>query len=151
MKSSSLIILGFYLMGHVTATSAVLEDETLNRQLLVTPDGRRSRCRSPGRYRAGGQTVDAVEKTIADRLTSNFAVRPNVFVALSSVDPAAGLFNVYVLGQVNSPGRPSQIETRHHAPAGPGAGRRAGALRRHQAHPAAPHRSGHGAGKALSL
>jgi polysaccharide export outer membrane protein len=81
----------------------VLEDETLNRELLVTPDGRIS-VPLAGTVRVGGQTVDAVENTIADRLTSNFAVRPNVFVALTAVDEAAGLYNVYVLGQVNTPG-----------------------------------------------
>lgn len=86
----------------------VLEDETLNRQLLVTPDGQIS-VPLAGTVRVAGQTVDAVEKTIADRLASNFAVRPNVFVALSQVDPTAGQYTVYVLGQVNGPG-PIQVE-----------------------------------------
>ena len=81
----------------------VLEDETLNRQLLVTPDGQIS-VPLAGTVRVSGQTVGAVEEIIADRLTSNFAVRPNVFVALTAVDPSAGLFKVFVLGQVNSPG-----------------------------------------------
>ena len=81
----------------------VLEDETLNRQLLVTPDGRIS-VPLAGTVSVAGQTVDSVEKTIADRLTSNFAVRPNVFVALTAVDQTAGQFSVYVLGQVNNPG-----------------------------------------------
>lgn len=81
----------------------VLEDETLNRQLLVTPDGQIS-VPLAGTVRVAGQTVDAVENTIADRLTSNFAVRPNVFVALTAVDESAGLFEVFVLGQVNNPG-----------------------------------------------
>jgi polysaccharide export outer membrane protein len=86
----------------------VLEDETLNRQLLVTPDGQIS-VPLAGTVRVAGQTVDAVEKTIADRLASNFAVRPNVFVALTSVDETAGQYTVYVIGQVNSPG-PIQVE-----------------------------------------
>lgn len=86
----------------------VLEDETLNRQLLVTPDGQIS-VPLAGTVRVAGQTVDAVEKTIADRLASNFAVRPNVFVALTSVDETAGQYTVYVLGQVNAPG-PIQVE-----------------------------------------
>jgi polysaccharide biosynthesis/export protein len=81
----------------------VLEDETLNRQLLVTPDGQIS-VPLAGSVRVSGQTVGAVEEIIADRLTSNFAVRPNVFVALTAVDPSAGLFKVFVLGQVNTPG-----------------------------------------------
>ncbi len=86
----------------------VLEDETLNRQLLVTPDGQIS-VPLAGTVRVAGQTVDAVEKTIADRLASNFAVRPNVFVALTSVDETAGQYTVYVLGQVNNAG-PIQVE-----------------------------------------
>ena len=81
----------------------VLEDETLNRQLLVTPDGQIS-VPLAGTVRVAGQTVGAVEEIIADRLTSNFAVRPNVFVALTAVDPSAGLFKVFVLGQVGNPG-----------------------------------------------
>jgi polysaccharide export outer membrane protein len=81
----------------------VLEDETLNRQLLVTPDGQVS-VPLAGTVRVSGQTVSAVENTIADRLASNFAVRPSVFVALTSVDQSAGLFDIYVLGEVGSPG-----------------------------------------------
>jgi polysaccharide export outer membrane protein len=57
-----------------------------------------------GTVRVSGQTVSAVENTIADRLASNFAVRPSVFVALTSVDQSAGLFDIYVLGEVGSPG-----------------------------------------------
>jgi polysaccharide biosynthesis/export protein len=86
----------------------VLEDETLNRTLLVTPDGQIS-VPLAGTVRVAGQTVESVEETIADRLASNFAVRPNVFVALTAVDEAAGQFPVYVLGQVNSPGE-RQVE-----------------------------------------
>lgn len=81
----------------------VLEDETLNRDLLVTPDGQIS-VPLAGTVRVAGQTVDAVEETIADRLAANFAVRPSVFVALTGVDEAAGQFPVYVLGQVGNPG-----------------------------------------------
>lgn len=81
----------------------VLEDETLNRELLVTPDGQIS-VPLAGTIRVGGQTIDAVERTLADRLTSNFAVRPNVFVALTSIDEESSLYDVFVLGQVNTPG-----------------------------------------------
>jgi polysaccharide export outer membrane protein len=86
-----------------TLQITVLEDETLNRTLLVTPDGQIS-VPLAGTVRVAGQTVETVEETIADRLSENFAVRPNVFVALTAVDEAAGEFPVYVLGQVNSPG-----------------------------------------------
>lgn len=81
----------------------VLEDETLNRELLVTPDGQIS-VPLAGTIRVGGQTIDAVERTIADRLTSNFAVRPNVFVALTSIDEESSLYDIFVLGQVSTPG-----------------------------------------------
>ncbi len=81
----------------------VLEDETLNRDLLVTPDGQIS-VPLAGTIRVGGQTIDAVERTIADRLTSNFAVRPNVFVALTAIDEESSLYDIFVLGQVNTPG-----------------------------------------------
>ena len=81
----------------------VLEDETLNRDLLVTPDGQIS-VPLAGTIRVGGQSIDAVERTIADRLTSNFAVRPNVFVALTSVDEESSLYDIFVLGQVATPG-----------------------------------------------
>ena len=84
-------------------TVTVLEDDTLNRQVLVLPDGRISMPLA-GSVAAGGQTVEAVERTIADRLASNFAVRPSVFVSVVAVDETAETFPIYVLGQVGAPG-----------------------------------------------
>jgi polysaccharide biosynthesis/export protein len=82
----------------------VLEDESLNRQLLVLPDGRVS-VPLAGSVTAAGQTVEQVERVIADRLAANFAVRPNVFVSVTQVqDPFEDIFNVYVLGRVGAPG-----------------------------------------------
>ncbi|WP_299131209.1 polysaccharide biosynthesis/export family protein [uncultured Amaricoccus sp.] len=81
----------------------VLEDDTLNRQLLVLPDGRIS-VPLAGSVTAGGRTVEQVEQTIADRLASNFAVRPSVFVSVAAVDETAGTFPIYVMGQVGNPG-----------------------------------------------
>lgn len=82
----------------------VLEDDTLNRQVLVLPDGRIS-VPLAGAVQAAGQTVDSVERMIADRLASNFAVRPSVFVSVTAVDEAAGEFPIYVVGQVTNPGQ----------------------------------------------
>ena len=62
----------------------VLEDDTLNRQVLVLPDGRIS-VPLAGTIQASGRTVDSVEGTIADRLASNFAVRPSVFVSVTGI------------------------------------------------------------------
>jgi polysaccharide export outer membrane protein len=81
----------------------VLEDPDLNRRVLVTPDGRIS-VPLAGAINVGNQTIEQVERVIADRLEPNFAVRPNVFVALASVAEETELQNIYVLGAVGSPG-----------------------------------------------
>ena len=81
----------------------VLEDETLNRQLLVLPDGRIS-VPLAGSVEAAGRTVEQVESTIADRLAANFAVRPSVFVSVAAVTEEGLTFPIYVVGQVAQPG-----------------------------------------------
>lgn len=86
-----------------TLAITVLEDETLNRETLVLPDGRIS-VPLAGSIRAGGNTVGSVENTIADRLAANFAVRPSVFVSVTSVDEDGLTFPVYILGEVTAPG-----------------------------------------------
>jgi polysaccharide export outer membrane protein len=88
--------------GDVLAIT-VLEDDSLNQQSLVTPDGRIS-VPLAGTVQASGRTVEAVESTIADRLASNFAVRPSVFVSVVSVTEEEETFPIYVLGQVETPG-----------------------------------------------
>lgn len=87
----------------------VLEDETLNRQALVLPDGQIS-VPLAGTIRASNQTVESVEKVIADRLASNFAVRPNVFVSVTTVNEDGLTFPIYVLGRVSDPGL-REVET----------------------------------------
>ena len=82
----------------------VLEDDTLDRQVLVLPDGRIS-VPLAGSVRAAGQTVESVESAIADRLASNFAVRPSVFVSVTGVAEEGPTFPIYVIGQVNAPGQ----------------------------------------------
>ncbi|HRO13274.1 polysaccharide biosynthesis/export family protein [Amaricoccus sp.] len=81
----------------------VLEDETLNRTVLVLPDGRIS-VPLAGTIQAQGRTVDTVENAIADRLASNFAVRPSVFVSVTAVSDTGETFPIYVVGQVADPG-----------------------------------------------
>ena len=87
----------------------VLEDETLNRETLVLPDGRIS-VPMAGSVQAAGNTVETVEKAITDRLASNFAVRPSVFVSVVQVDEEGLRFPIYILGQVNDPGE-QEIES----------------------------------------
>jgi polysaccharide export outer membrane protein len=81
----------------------VLEDDTLNRTTLVLPDGRIS-VPLAGSVQAAGRTVETVESAIADRLASNFAVRPSVFVSVTAVNDLGETFPIYVVGQVGDPG-----------------------------------------------
>jgi polysaccharide biosynthesis/export protein len=94
---------GYQIQEGDTLAISVLEDESLNSQVLVLPDGRVS-VPLAGSVQAAGRTVEQVESTIADRLSSNFAVRPNVFVSVTGVAEEEELLNIYVLGRVGSPG-----------------------------------------------
>jgi polysaccharide export outer membrane protein len=81
----------------------VLEDESLNRTTLVLPDGQIS-VPLAGSIQAAGRSVSSVESTIADRLASNFAVRPSVFVSVTAVTEEVETFPIFVVGQVGDPG-----------------------------------------------
>jgi polysaccharide export outer membrane protein len=81
----------------------VLEDDTLSRTTLVLPDGRIS-VPLAGSIQAAGRSVESVESTIADRLASNFAVRPSVFVSVTAVTEEVETFPIFVVGQVGEPG-----------------------------------------------
>lgn len=87
----------------------VLEDPNLNRQALVRPDGGISLLIA-GDVQAAGRTVPQLQQAIADRLSSNFAVRPTVSVALLEVAERqvvareAKTIDVYLVGQVEAPG-----------------------------------------------
>jgi polysaccharide biosynthesis/export protein len=94
---------GYRIQPGDTLAVTVLEDDTLNRQVLVLPDGRIS-VPLAGSVSAAGQTVGSVERAIADRLASNFAVRPNVFVSVTTVTEETETFPIYVLGRVAQPG-----------------------------------------------
>ncbi len=100
---------GYRIQPGDTLAITVLEDETLNREVLVLPDGRIS-VPLAGSIKAGGNSVGTVESTIADRLASNFAVRPSVFVSVTTVDEDGLTFPVYVLGEVPNPGI-QEVET----------------------------------------
>lgn len=91
----------------------VLEDASLNRNALVLPDGR---IQFPfvGSVRAAGRTISQIERAITTGLASNFASEPNVFVAVQNIPDRSSPFppqpvedpviDVYVIGEVNSPG-----------------------------------------------
>ena len=95
---------GYRIQPGDTLAVTVLEDETLNRQVLVLPDGSVS-VPLAGNVAAAGRSVGSVESTIADRLASNFAVRPSVFVSVVGLaEEIVDTFPIYVLGQVGAPG-----------------------------------------------
>lgn len=87
----------------------VIEDPSLDRRLLVGPDGRISMPLA-GSIAAGDRTLDQVQASIRSRLASNFVRPPTVTASLvalapEDVDEEANLFSVYVLGEVPRPGR----------------------------------------------
>ena len=99
---------GYQIRSGDTLQIEVLEDPSLNRSVLVLPDGTIS-FPFAGSVRAAGRTAGAVDAAITAGIASNFASEPNVFVTVSSlservvgVGPAT--MNVYVMGEIASPG-----------------------------------------------
>ena len=90
----------------------VLEDASLNRSVLVAPDGRIA-LPLAGSLPVAGQSVEQVRAALTAALGPNFAATPTVYVAIDSValktgggGPAtAATYDVYVIGQVNNPGK----------------------------------------------
>jgi polysaccharide biosynthesis/export protein len=90
----------------------VLEDPGMNRSALVAPDGRITMPLA-GTFDVAGQSVEAVQSSIAARLASNFATTPNVYVSLQQLaapratggSASGATINVFVMGQVGSPGK----------------------------------------------
>lgn len=94
----------------------VLEDATLNRNVLVLPGGRFS-FPFAGTVKASGRTLGQIERAVRTAIGSNFAAPPNVFVSILSlrqeeprreVAPTAPepdpTISVFFLGEVSSPG-----------------------------------------------
>ena len=85
----------------------VLEDASLNRSALVLPDGTIS-FPLAGNVRAAGRSVNQIRDTLAERLASNFATKPTVFVALATLGKrAAGkprTISIFALGELAKPG-----------------------------------------------
>ena len=89
---------------------SVLEDSTLDRLVLVGPDGRIS-LPLAGSIQAGGRTTQSVEAAIRRALARDFVQPPTVTVSLealgdpSLVSPDEAFASIFVLGQVGQPGR----------------------------------------------
>ena len=94
----------------------VLQDESLSRNVLVTPDGSIN-FPFAGSLRASGRTPDQIAALISQGIAPNFATPPNVFVSVAQIRPADPILpqapvqpeedpvvQVYILGEVNAPG-----------------------------------------------
>ncbi|WP_413868476.1 polysaccharide biosynthesis/export family protein [Albidovulum sp.] len=100
----------------------VLEDPSLNRSLLVLPDGSVS-LPLVGTVRATGKSVESMRDAIATALAPNFASAPTVFLSVGQLNPVTSAVNaaqaqavaanvrpygtvaVYAVGEFNTQGR----------------------------------------------
>lgn len=96
--------------GDVIAVS-VIEDPSLDRRLLIGPDGRVNMPLA-GSVLATGKTISQVQASIRRGLAASFVTAPNVTVSLAALAPPEGeaaeeieLWDVYVIGEVRAPGR----------------------------------------------
>lgn len=90
----------------------VLQDPSLNREILVLPDGSIS-FPFAGVLPAGGRTIGQVSDALSGGIASNFAAPPNVFVTVRQIQPRAAAtggaavprtIEIYFLGEVNNSG-----------------------------------------------
>lgn len=90
----------------------VLEDASLNRSVIVLPDGRFS-FPFAGSLQARGLTVSQIQSSVTDAIASNFAAAPTVFVSVAPAQrapvrsgsvPLNTDIKIYFVGEVNNPG-----------------------------------------------
>ncbi|EKE43301.1 polysaccharide biosynthesis protein [Oceaniovalibus guishaninsula JLT2003] len=89
----------------------VIEDSTLNRSVLVTPDGQFT-FPLAGAIQAGGRTLGAVQSDLVQQLSPSFSNPPTVFVSLErlaapplDLPEEADTITVFVLGEAAKSGR----------------------------------------------
>lgn len=90
----------------------VLEDATLNRPLLVLPDGSVS-VPLIGSVRAAGRSIDDLRTNLVASLASSFAAPPTVYLSVGQLaerreptGPVAGpTIAVFAMGEVTKPGK----------------------------------------------
>ena len=84
----------------------VAEDASLNRVVLVAPDGRVA-VPSVGSFRVSGLNITQIQSALRGRLASNFVTPPNVFVGLEGLAPEREprVIDVFVVGEGTSVGR----------------------------------------------
>ncbi len=105
---------GYRLKTGDTLSVEVLEDPSLNRSLLVLPDGTVT-FPFAGSIRASGRTVAQIQQDITSSIAPNFAAAPNVFVTVAGLrpkepavpftPPEPETIAIFFLGEINNPGR----------------------------------------------
>ena len=89
----------------------VLEDASLNRVVVVLPDGRFS-FPFAGPLRGAGRTVSQIESSIVTAISNQFQEAPSVFVSVLPAErfeqpqpePEPETINIFFVGEVNEPG-----------------------------------------------
>lgn len=87
----------------------VLEDSSLNRSVLVLPDGTVN-FPGAGSVRAAGLSVESVRAALSNALASQFAVPPTVYASVAQLGLASAAAAeeepslVFVMGEINGPG-----------------------------------------------
>lgn len=99
---------GYQIQPGDTLQIEVLEDPSLNRSVLVLPDGTIS-FPFAGSVRASGRSAGQVGDAITSGIASNFATEPNVFVTVATLrERATGTgparIDVYMMGEIATPG-----------------------------------------------
>jgi polysaccharide export outer membrane protein len=87
----------------------VVEDSSLNRSVLVLPDGSIT-FPFAGTLRAAGRSIAQVQSNLTTSLAPNFAAPPTVFASINQLaevapdEVASDAITIFVIGEVNSPG-----------------------------------------------
>ncbi len=85
----------------------VLEDNTLNRNALVLPDGTIS-FPGAGTVRVAGRSAASVRQSLSRAMAKDFAVAPTVYVSVQSLKDNslfdAPVTDIFIMGEVNNPG-----------------------------------------------
>lgn len=89
----------------------VLQDPSLNREVLVLPDGTIS-FPFAGTVQASGRTTDQLQTALSGGISGNFTVEPDVFVTVRQLNQQVATggaggrrtIDVYFLGEVVAPG-----------------------------------------------
>lgn len=103
---------GYQIQPGDTLQVEVLEDPSLNRSVLVLPDGTVS-FPFAGSLRASGQTANQVGQSIRSGITTQFATEPTVFVTVATLNPTPrvakgrGTTDIFMMGEITTPGAKS--------------------------------------------